>query len=377
MKLNRFEWAGIAAALVLVAFAAVFAVTQTVAYADEAGEVISQNVFSELCNDGLTFFPGCDDDSNTDPCDLPGMSSNPNCNGGSGEVDPDPCDIFDQMGNLPPNCDNGSGNGGGGGGGGTTDVCPNEEKDPGVQTSGPCNADDVCPNVAGVQTNTSECPAGGGDTNGNSGGTGGSGGGGGGGGYLFVATTTATSTGETLGAATTTPALSCDTYLTTFIKFGAQNDAEQVKRLQHVLKNFEGATVEENGVYDQATLAAVHAFQTKYWTEILAPWDIKASTGYVYLTTRKKVNEIYCGNSMIPFTAEENQIIEQSKKPVSVMTPEKPRATAAAPAKSAQPAKAKATSTNATTTATSTPAPVSRPWAPVTDFFRRLFNRAR
>jgi len=37
------------------------------------------------------------------------------------------------------------------------DACPNEQTDPGVQTSGPCNSDDVCPNDPGIQTSTEEC----------------------------------------------------------------------------------------------------------------------------------------------------------------------------------------------------------------------------
>jgi hypothetical protein len=58
----------------------------------------------------------------------------------------------------------------------------------------------------------------------------------------------------------------------------------------------------------------VHALQTKYAADILAPWGIKESTGYVYLTTRKKVNEIYCaGQGMtFPLTAEEQKIVEKA-----------------------------------------------------------------
>jgi len=38
-----------------------------------------------------------------------------------------------------------------------TDVCPNEETDPGVQTEGPCQNEDVCLYDEGIQTNASEC----------------------------------------------------------------------------------------------------------------------------------------------------------------------------------------------------------------------------
>ena len=87
-----------------------------------------------------------------------------------------------------------------------------------------------------------------------------------------------------------------------------------MQRLQAVLIEFEKADIEITGVYDEATLAAVHAFQKKYSAEILTPWGIKESTGYVYLTTRKKVNEIYCqGTKLFPLTSAEQQIIEKAR----------------------------------------------------------------
>ncbi|MBI5457000.1 hypothetical protein HY969_04665 [Candidatus Kaiserbacteria bacterium] len=153
-----------------------------------------------------------------------------------------------------------------------------------------------------------------GDTDESSGGSGGGGGGG-------SSTAAATSTGEVLGTSTTTEAVAaCDTYLTAFIRFGGKNDTEQVSRLQKVLKDFEGASVEENGSYDRATLDAVHAFQTKYADEILKPWGIAKSTGFVYLTTRKKINEIRCENKeTFPLTEEEQKKIEEAKGETSSM----------------------------------------------------------
>ena len=166
---------------------------------------------------------------------------------------------------------------------------------------------------------------------GGGGGRGGSGGGGGGG----SAIATQIVSPAVLGTSTA-PAVaigeSCDQYLTAFIRFGlpaatstAQagraNDPEQVKRLQYVLREFEGvSSVEINGIYDGATLAAVHIFQAKYASEILTPWGIRKSTGYVYLTTRKKVNEIYCrGTNQFPLTAAEEQVIERAR--ISVEAP--------------------------------------------------------
>ena len=119
--------------------------------------------------------------------------------------------------------------------------------------------------------------------------------------------------GVVLGTSTGPSQAVCDQYLTAFIRQGQYNNPDQVRRLQIVLTQFEGAPIQVNGVYDNATLAAVHAFQKKYASEMLTPWKISDSTGFVYLTTRKKVNEIFCRNArQFPLTARELKIIEDS-----------------------------------------------------------------
>lgn len=125
--------------------------------------------------------------------------------------------------------------------------------------------------------------------------------------------------GQILGVATTsTPTASCDAYLTEFIRYGGANNPEQVKRLQVVLRVFEGADIGVSGVYDSATLAAVHAFQEKYAVDILAPWGISKSTGYVYLTTRKKINEIYCDrDQQFLLTPAEQKVVEDARAEMS------------------------------------------------------------
>ncbi len=153
---------------------------------------------------------------------------------------------------------------------------------------------------------------------GGSSGGGGGGGGGGSGGLVTQASVIAAPAGAVLGASSAPPVAStesCDRYLTAFIKSGANNDEDQVRRLQYVLREFEGvSTVQQNGVYDAATLAAVHAFQAKYAPEILTPWGIGKSTGFVYLTTRKKVNEIYCrSTNQFPLTSAEQQVIGKAR----------------------------------------------------------------
>lgn len=148
------------------------------------------------------------------------------------------------------------------------------------------------------------------------------GGGGGGGGGSSRSSTPAPAV---LGAATTTPLYSleeiaaCDTYLTAFIKIGQDNDVEQVMRLQRFLNDFEGASLEVNGFYGTTTLAAVHAFQTKYAADILTPWGIGESTGFVYLTTRKKVNEIFCNNTKsFPLTEEQQRLVNEARARASL-----------------------------------------------------------
>lgn len=86
----------------------------------------------------------------------------------------------------------------------------------------------------------------------------------------------------------------CNKYLTAYIRYGRQNDTSQVLRLQRFLNSLEGAQVNENGNYDQSSLSAVNTFQAKYTNDILVPWGIRKPTGYVYYTTQKKINEIYC-----------------------------------------------------------------------------------
>src|SRR3989344_4623940 len=273
--------------------------------------------------------------------------------------------------------DNDESNDNGDGGGETpTDVCPNID---GVQTEVPTGkviTDGNCVDApsdggGGGGGSTDPAPGGGGGSTDTSGG----GGGGSGGSVLGATTTEAVVEGE----ATTTPeVISCDTYLTAFIKAGQKNDAEQVTRLQSVLKNYEEADVEENGEYDAKTLAAVKVFQGKYASEILTPWGIQKPTGYVFLTTRKKVNEVYCKNAQtFPLTEEEEQQIAQARTAVDteVKTPTMPAAVKPLPAKTEE---KKPVETKPVTSANETSeSAVHLPGSRFTDFFRRLFDRFR
>jgi N-acetyl-anhydromuramyl-L-alanine amidase AmpD len=99
----------------------------------------------------------------------------------------------------------------------------------------------------------------------------------------------------------TTPA-ACGPYMSKYIKLGAANDAAEVKKLQAFLKDYEGfSTLAQTGVYDKATFNAVKTFQLKYAKDILTPWGATNPTGYVYSTTIKKINEIYCSQAGLDF----------------------------------------------------------------------------
>jgi len=142
------------------------------------------------------------------------------------------------------------------------------------------------------------------------------GGGGGGGGGMAVppvvenppltvaATTTATTTPPTASA----PA-ECN-YLLEYLKIGQDNNPVEVRKLQTFLRDYEGFNnLAVSGIFDQATFDAVASFQEKYGADVLSPWGLDSHTGYVYITTKKKVNEIYCQRSF-PLTTDQTQEIE-------------------------------------------------------------------
>ncbi len=109
----------------------------------------------------------------------------------------------------------------------------------------------------------------------------------------FVA---APSVGQVLGAQT------CSTeYLKSYIKPGAKNDPEDVKKLQSFLNETLGLNIPLTGFYGPQTIAAVKKFQVLNSADILRPWvlaglhnDEQTPTGYVYKTTKRKVNLLKC-----------------------------------------------------------------------------------
>ena len=87
----------------------------------------------------------------------------------------------------------------------------------------------------------------------------------------------------------------CSPYLIKYLKYGAENDSGEVKKLQIFLRDFEGETaLKISGIFDEPTFQAVIRFQEKYVEDILSPWGLTAGTGYVYKTTIGKINELWC-----------------------------------------------------------------------------------
>lgn len=233
-----------------------------------------------------------------------------------------------------------------------TDLCPNIED---VQATIPdgdeINSDgqcvpivvtpptDVCPNIDGDQAavpdgmeiQDGQCVTPTPPDNGGGGGDGGgggstppadttpprSGGGGGGGNGPIVGTFGVTNGGGGNGPIVQQPPPSsgageglppgCGIYLNDFLRLGRPNKMDQVTRLQIFLDWYVGANLPLSGVFDQATFDAVSKFQVKEYQDILTPWYSKGllksdheSTGYVYKTTRRKINLIMCNQLNIP-----------------------------------------------------------------------------
>ena len=95
----------------------------------------------------------------------------------------------------------------------------------------------------------------------------------------------------------------CAPYLTTYIKTGRNNDPAEVLKLQHFLQKYDAPDLALTSVYDAQTRAAVMQFQTTYLEDVMGPWNTKIPSGYVFKTTLKKINELYCGHISAPITS--------------------------------------------------------------------------
>lgn len=134
----------------------------------------------------------------------------------------------------------------------------------------------------------------------------------------MVTVQTSTSTDASSAPATE----QCLPYLQTFIKRGGANDAEEVRKLQDFFRTVEGIELEITGEYDTPSINAVEAFQRKYAAEVLAPWGAGLPTGHVYITTRKKVNELYCQNrAQFPLSDDQLAEIERFRLGTAIPAP--------------------------------------------------------
>ena len=107
--------------------------------------------------------------------------------------------------------------------------------------------------------------------------------------------------GEVLGETTdeSNAGQMCD-YIATYIRVGQNNDTQDVIDLQNFLNQYEGEALTVDGVYGPRTAQAVHRLQMKYKDEILAPWGLSESTGYVYILTQWFVNKTMCPGLVKP-----------------------------------------------------------------------------
>ncbi len=89
--------------------------------------------------------------------------------------------------------------------------------------------------------------------------------------------------------------LSCsvEPYLTKPIKFGAKNNIEDVKLLERFLNTYEDSFIRVNGIYEKSDYQAVISWQEKHKEDVLKPWGFNRGTGYVYVTSLRKIKEIH------------------------------------------------------------------------------------
>ncbi len=83
-------------------------------------------------------------------------------------------------------------------------------------------------------------------------------------------------------------------YLEDYLRRDFDNDPIEVYKLQVFLNEYENIDTPVSGVFDQATYESVVEFQERYADQVLHPWGHTEGTGYVYITTKKLINEIVC-----------------------------------------------------------------------------------
>ncbi len=106
--------------------------------------------------------------------------------------------------------------------------------------------------------------------------------------------------GQVLGASTSNGSVSgtpvCEPYLYDYMRADMVTYAREVMKLQYFLAG-QGFFTPVTGIFDDATEANVRLFQAEHALDVLEPWDLEEPTGYVYKTTRWKINNIVCPGS--------------------------------------------------------------------------------
>lgn len=96
----------------------------------------------------------------------------------------------------------------------------------------------------------------------------------------------------------------CPRLIEGFIKLGGQNNIVDVFVLQKLLNDHMGENLKLDGTYDADDYEAVKRFQARYYQDIISPWHTyipgMGTTGYVFRTTKWKINTILCPSADIP-----------------------------------------------------------------------------
>ncbi len=125
------------------------------------------------------------------------------------------------------------------------------------------------------------------------------------GGFFGISGQSAQPQGQVLGTSTSSgaPAVlgaECGPQLTSYLREGRNNSADQVELLQTFLNQQLGLSIPVTGYFGPMTFKAVEEFQTQQSASVLAPWvplglqSASTPTGYVYKTTKWEINHISC-----------------------------------------------------------------------------------
>lgn len=94
--------------------------------------------------------------------------------------------------------------------------------------------------------------------------------------------------------------IACEAYLNDYLRKGYKNNSDEVKKLQQFLNENLGRAIPINGIFGPMTYQAVKDFQQKEFSEIITPWNINHTTGIVYKTTKRRINNLKCPDLQLP-----------------------------------------------------------------------------